>query len=154
MKKQDRLLRKIANKEKINLSLDSASIKAFSLIVTLIYIVFSLSILSFFHFNFKTLAILSFALIGYVFFLIQLKKYVAASVIGEMLMSESIFKKNKLTSIKSIKEMSSVQFFNYESTKIIYKLDGNIFTIRFINKNDSEHFRAIEIINTILKEVN
>ena len=87
-------------------------------------------------------------------FLIQLKKYVSASVIGEMLMSESIFKKNKITSIKSIKEMSSIQFFNYESTKIIYKLDGNIFTIRFINKNDSEHFRAIEIINTILKEVN
>ena len=69
-------------------------------------------------------------------------------------MSESIFKKNKITSIKSIKEMSSIQFFNYESTKIIYKLDGNIFTIRFINKNDSEHFRSIEIINTILKEVN
>ena len=154
MTKQDRLLRKIDNKEKINLSLSSASIKAFSLITTLIYIVFSLSILYFFYFNFKTLVILSLALIGYVLFLIQLKKYVAASVIGEMLMSESIFKKNKLTSIKSIKEMSSVQFFNYESTKIIYKLDGNIFTIRFINKNDSEHFRAIEIINTILKEVN
>ena len=154
MTKQDRLLRKIDNKEKINLSLSSASIKAFSLITTLIYIVFSLSILYFFYFNFKTLVILSLALIGYVLFLIQLKKYVAASVIGEMLMSESIFKKNKITSIKSIKEMSSIQFFNYESTKIIYKLDGNIFTIRFINKNDSEHFRAIEIINTILKEVN
>lgn len=154
MKKQDRLLRKITNKEKINLSIGTASIKAFSLITTVIYIILSLSILYFFHFNFKTLAILSVALIGYILFLIQLKKYVSASVIGEMLMSESIFKKNKITSIKSIKEMSSIQFFNYESTKIIYKLDGNIFTIRFINKNDSEHFRSIEIINTILKEVN
>ena len=84
----------------------------------------------------------------------QLKKYVSAAVIGEMLISESIFKKNKITSLKSIKEMSSFQIFNYEITKIIYKLDGNNLKIRFINKNDSEHFTAIEIINTVLKEVN
>ena len=74
MKKQDRLLRKITNKEKINLSIGTASIKAFSLITTVIYIILSLSILYFFHFNFKTLTILSVALIGYVLFFTQLKK--------------------------------------------------------------------------------
>ena len=133
MKKKNRLLRKIANKEKIILSFGCDSIKAFAVLMTLIYLSISFLILYFLHFNFKTLAILILPLIIYLLLLIQLKKYVSAAVIGEMLISESIFKKNKITSLKSIKEMSSFQIFNYEITKIIYKLDGNSLKIRFIN---------------------
>jgi hypothetical protein len=154
MKRQERLLRKIANKEKIILSFGCDSLKAFALILSIIYLIITLSILYFFHLNFKTLILLSFPLLAYIISLNQLKKYVSASVRGEMLMSESIFKKNKITSLKSIKEMSSIQFFNYEITKITYKLDGNTLKVKFINKNDSEHLRPIEIINTLLKEVN
>jgi hypothetical protein len=154
MRKQDRLLRKIANKETIILSFGCDSIKAFAILITIMYLVLSFSIFYFFHFSFKTIALLSIPLITYLLIMIQLKKYVSASIIGEMLISESIFKKNKITSLKSIKELSSVRFFSYEITKIIYKLDGSTLTIRFINKNDSEHYTAIEIINNVLKEVN
>lgn len=154
MRKQERLLRKIANKEKIILSFECDSIKAFAIITTVIYLILSFSIIYSLPFNFKTLGLLSIPFVTYILLMFQLKKYVSASVVGEMLISESIFKKNKITSLKSIKEMSSIRFLNYEITKIVYKLDGDILTIRFINKNDSEHYRAVEIIKTILKEVN
>lgn len=153
MIKQDRLLRKIANKEKITLSFGCDKIKVFALSLTLIYLTLSFSILYIFYFNFKTLTLLSIPFFIYLFLMLQLKKYVSASIIGEMLLSESLFKKNKITSLKSIKKLSSNTFFNYEITKIIYKLDGNTLVIRFINKIDREHLRAEEIIKTILKEV-
>lgn len=153
MRKQERLLRKIANKEKIILSFGCDSIKMFSIITTVIFLTISFAILYFFHCKFKTLILLSIPLFTYLILMLQLKKYVAASIIGEMLMSETIFKKNKITSIKSIKSLESKMFFSYDYTKITYKLDGNYITVRFINKIDSEHLRGEEIIKTLLKEV-
>ena len=153
MTKQDRLKRKIANKEKIDLSYGCDTMKGIAILTTLIFILSIISVLYFLHLNYKTLAIcIGFSII-YAVLILQFKKYVSASIRGEMLMTETIFKKNKITSIKSIKTLKSKLFFNYDYTKLTYRLDGNNITVRFVNKIDSEHLRGGEIIKTVLKEV-
>ncbi len=152
MTKQERIRRKIETKEKIKLSISCESIKSLAIFISLTYIIIAVSVIYIEHLNFKSFALINIMLISYIFILLQFKKYVAASIIGEMLISESIFKKNKITSLRSIKDISTTSIFKYDITKVTYKLDGNTITIRFLNKVDSEHLKGEEIIKTVLKE--
>jgi hypothetical protein len=90
-------------------------------------------------------------LIFYLIFIAQLKDYVSASIKGEMLITKNIFNTKKITSVKSIKSISSKTLFNVDFTKVTYKLDGTKYSIRIIRKTDSEHLKNEEIIKTILK---
>ena len=68
-----------------------------------------------------------------------------------MLITKNIFNTKKITSLKSIKSISSKTLFNLELTKVTYKLDGTKYSIRIMQKIDSEHLKNEEIIKTLLK---
>jgi len=130
---------KISNKEKIVLSYNSSSFRRINIFVSFSYILAILSLIYFFQiskFTLLTSAILSFL---YGVFFISIKNYVSASIKGEMLMTKNIYQKNKITDIKSIREISSITIFRINFTKVRYRLDGvnhSIQMIKYLNKDD------------------
>ncbi len=130
---------KISNKEKIVLSYNSSSFRRINIFVSFSYILAILSLIYFFQiskFTLLTSAILSFL---YGAFFISIKNYVSASIKGEMLMTKNIYQKNKITDIKSIREISSITIFRINFTKVRYRLDGvnhSIQMIKYLNKDD------------------
>ena len=130
---------KISNKEKIVLSYNSSSFRRIKIFVSFSYILAILSLIYFFQiskFTLLTSAILSFL---YGVFSISIKNYVSASIKGEMLMTKNIYQKNKITDIKSIREISSITIFRINFTKVRYRLDGvnhSIQMIKYLNKDD------------------
>lgn len=130
---------KISNKEKIVLSYNSSSFRRINIFVSFSYILAILSLIYFFQiskFTLLTSAILSFL---YGAFFISIKNYVSASIKGEMLMTKNIYQNNKITDIKSIREISSITIFRINFTKVRYRLDGvnhSIQMIKYLNKDD------------------
>ena len=151
MTKEERLNIKIENKEQITLSNSSEFVKLTAIIVSLLCLIFVSLILYFFKIKIESILLIFTFLIVYLLFIVQLKEYVSASIKDEMLITKNIFNTKKITSIKSIKSISSKTLFNVDFTKVTYKLDGTKYSIRIIQKIDSEHLKNEEIIKTILK---
>jgi hypothetical protein len=151
MTKEERLNIKIANKEQITLSNSSEFIKLTAIIVSILILISTGLILYFFKIKIESILLIFTFLIVYLLFIVQLKEYVSASIKDEMLITKNIFNTKKITSIKSIKSISSKTLFNVDFTKVTYKLDGTKYSIRIIQKIDSEHLKNEEIIKTILK---
>lgn len=54
-------------------------------------------------------------------------------------MTKNIYQKNKITDIKSIRDISSITLFRINFTKVRYRLDGinhSIQMIKYLNKDD------------------
>ncbi len=151
MTKEERLNIKIENKEQITLSNSSEFVKLTAIIVSLLSLIFVSLILYFFKIKIESILLIFTFLIVYLLFIVQLKEFVSASIKDEMLITKNIFNTKKITSIKSIKSISSKTLFNLDFTKVTYKLDGTKYSIRIIQKIDSEHLKNEEIIKTILK---
>ena len=151
MTKEERLNIKIENKEQITLSNSSEFVKLTSIFVSLLSFISVGLILYFFKIKIESILLIFTFLIVYLLFIVQLKEYVSASIKDEMLITKNIFNTKKITSIKSIKSISSKTLFNVDFTKVTYKLDGTKYSIRIIQKIDSEHLKNEEIIKTILK---
>ena len=151
MTKEERLNIKIENKEQITLSNSSEFVKLTGIIVSLLSLISVGLILYFFKIKIESILLIFTFLIVYLLFIVQLKEYVSASIKDEMLITKNIFNTKKITSIKSIKSISSKTLFNVDFTKVTYKLDGTKYSIRIIQKIDSEHLKNEEIIKTILK---
>ncbi len=151
MTKEERLNIKIENKEQITLSNSSEFVKLTAIIVSLLSLISVGLILYFFKIKIESILLIFTFLIVYLLFIVQLKEYVSASIKDEMLITKNIFNTKKITSIKSIKSISSKTLFNVDFTKVTYKLDGTKYSIRIIQKIDSEHLKNDEIIKTILK---
>lgn len=151
MTKEERLNIKIENKEQITLSNSSEFVKLTAIIVSLLSFISVGLILYFFKIKIESILLIFTFLIVYLLFIVQLKEYVSASIKDEMLITKNIFNTKKITSIKSIKSISSKTLFNVDFTKVTYKLDGTKYSIRIIQKIDSEHLKNEEIIKTILK---
>jgi cellulose synthase/poly-beta-1,6-N-acetylglucosamine synthase-like glycosyltransferase len=151
MTKEERLNIKIENKEQITLSNSSEFVKLTAIIVSLLCLIFVSLILYFFKIKIESILLIFTFLIVYLLFIVQLKEFVSASIKDEMLITKNIFNTKKITSIKSIKSISSKTLFNVDFTKVTYKLDGTKYSIRIIQKIDSEHLKNEEIIKTILK---
>jgi hypothetical protein len=151
MTKEERLNIKIENKEQITLSNSSEFVKLTAIIVSLLILISVGLILYFFKIKIESILLIFTFLIVYLLFIVQLKEYVSASIKDEMLITKNIFNTKKITSIKSIKSISSKTLFNVDFTKVTYKLDGTKYSIRIIQKIDSEHLKNEEIIKTILK---
>ena len=151
MTKEERLNIKIENKEQITLSNSSEFVKLTAIIVSLLSLISVGLILYFFKIKIESILLIFTFLIVYLLFIVQLKEYVSASIKDEMLITKNIFNTKKITSLKSIKSISSKTLFNIDFTKVTYKLDGTKYSIRIIQKIDSEHLKNEEIIKTILK---
>ena len=151
MTKEERLNIKIENKEQITLSNSSEFVKLTGIIVSLLSLISVSIILYIFKIKIESILLIFTFLILYLLFIVQLKEYVSASIKDEMLITKNIFNTKKITSIKSIKSISSKTLFNVDFTKVTYKLDGTKYSIRIIQKIDSEHLKNEEIIKTILK---
>ena len=151
MTKEERLNIKIENKEQIRLSNSSEFIKLTAIIVSMLSLIFVGLILYFFKIKIESILLIFTFLIVYLLFIVQLKEFVSASIKDEMLITKNIFNTKKITSLKSIKSISSKTLFNLDFTKVTYKLDGTKYSIRIIQKIDSEHLKNEEIIKTILK---
>jgi len=151
MTKEERLNAKIANKELITLSYSSEYIKLTAVFVSVVSL-FSIGLIIYlFKIKIESILLIVGFLIFYLVFITQLKNYVSASIKEDMLITKNIFNTKKITSVKSIKYISSKTIFNVDFTKITYKLDGTIYSIRIIQKIDSEHLKNEEIIKTVLK---
>jgi hypothetical protein len=151
MTKEERLNIKIENKEQITLSNSSEFVKLTAIIVSLLCLIFVSLILYFFKIKIESILLIFTFLILYLLFIAQLKEFVSASIKDEMLITKNIFNIKKITSLKSIKSISSKTLFNLNCTKVTYKLDGTKYSIRIIKKIDSEHLKNEEIIKSILK---
>ena len=151
MTKEERLNIKIENKEQITLSNSSEFVKLTAIFVSLLSLISVGLILYFFKIKIESILLIFTFLIVYLLFIVQLKEYVSASIKDEMLITKNIFNTKKITSLKSIKSISSKTLFNVDFTKVTYKLDGTKYSIRIIQKIDSEHLKNEEIIKTILK---
>ena len=151
MTKQERLNIKIKNKEQITLSNSSELVKFAAIIVSLLSLISVGIVIFFFKIKIESILLIFTFLLIYLLFIVQLKEYVSASIKDEMLITKNIFNTKKITSLKSIKSISSKTLFSIEFTKVTYKLDGTKYSIRIIQKIDSEHLKNEEIIKTILK---
>lgn len=150
MTTQERLGIKLAKKEKIVLSNGNEFIK----IVAFVFSALSFSILTFVLIQFKISLISAITLVAiismYYAFVSNLKKFVSASIKGEMLITTDVFNKNKVTSLKSIKSISSYTIYSVNYTKIIFKLDGVKYDVRMIKKIDSEQLENEEILKSAI----
>ncbi len=151
MTKEERLNIKIKNKEQIRLSNSSEFVKLTAIIVSIFSLISVSLFIYFFKIKIESILIIFTFLTVYLLFIVQLKEYVSASIKDEMLITKNIFNTKKITSLKSIKTISSKTLFNLDFTKVTYKLDGTKYSIRIIQKIDSEHLKNEEIIKTILK---
>lgn len=151
MTKQERLSLKIANKERIILSRSNPVLKAIAFLFLITNLIAAAFLSYFFRNTNEWLLIFGFIGILYILFLFHLRKYVSAYIQGEMLLSESIYKKNKITSLQSIRCISSRTIFKFNCTHLTYKLDGCTKKIIIVKRIDSEQIENEEIIKTILR---
>lgn len=151
MTNYDRLNLKIANQENIFLSRGNEIFRTMLSLVTFLFIL-SFSFI-FFHFKISIITVFTFISFSflYLFLLRTKKKYVSASIKGEMLLLQDGSNKNKVTSIKSIKSISTYTIFGINFTRITYKLDGRKHQICLLKKLDSEQLENEEIIKTVMK---
>ena len=150
MTQEERLRIKITNLEKIVLSHCNELIR----LILIVSLVISLSIIAVVVYHFR-ISIISIAaggllLIAYWFFYRSIRNYVAASIKGEMLITKDIYNTNKVTSLKSIRSLSSITLFRINYTRITYKLDGVKYNIRILKKIDSNQLKNEEIIKTAM----
>jgi hypothetical protein len=83
----------------------------------------------------------------------NIKKYVSASIKGEMLITKNIFQKNRITALKSIQSINSTTFFGVNYTKVKFKLDGVYHTIRIVKKVEKDEIENEVILKSALKKV-
>ena len=153
MTKHERLFSKIANKETIILSNTCDSLKTILYFVTFFFIVLTGYIALKYKISTKFCLTITCLFALYFTVLLYIKKFVSASIKGDMLSTKSIFKKKKFTSVRSIRSISSKTYLKFNFTKLSYKLDGTIYNVRLINKIDSEHLQNEEVVKTILKNI-
>lgn len=151
MTNHERLNLKIANQESIILSRGNEIFRSILFLVTL----FSILLFSivFFHFKISIISVFTFLCLSFTYFLLlsNKNKYVSASIKGEMLLLKDGSNKNKVTSIKSIKSISTYTIFKINFTRITYKLDGRKHQICLLKKLDPEQLENEEIIKVIMK---
>ena len=151
MTNDERLNLKIANQEKIILS------RGHEIIRSMIFLFILLSILLFaiifFYFNISIISIVTFIGLSsfYLILVNKQKKYVSASIKGEMLLLKDGSNKNKATSLKSIKSISSHSFLRMNFTTITFKLDGRKHQICLVKKIESDQLENVEIIKAAIK---
>lgn len=150
MTKEERLQKKLANHERIVLSYGNELVR---IIAILIFVIACVVVsLAFYHFRISiiTISVASVLLISYGLFFRIIKKHVAASIKGEMLITQDIFNTNKVTSLKSIKSISSTTIFGINYTSITYKLDGVKYSVRIVKKLECEDIENEKIIKTAM----
>jgi hypothetical protein len=148
---EEALKQKIINKERIILSSDNDFLRTsifFMLVLSLL-----LSLLIFYHFDISLITICSSLAIAVTYWMYfkTVKKYVAASIKGEMLLTRNLFHESKVTSLKSIKSISSKTIFGINHTAITYKMDGVKYKIRMIKKIDSQQLKIDQILKTAIQ---
>ena len=150
MTREERLQKKLVNHERIVLSYGNELVKLFAISIFVISCL--VAFLAFYHFRISiiTLVVSITLLVFYSIFFTIIKKYVAASIKGEMLITQDMFNKNKVTSLKSIKSISSITVFRINYTKITYKLDGIKYNVRIVKKLNCEDFENEKIIKTAI----
>lgn len=150
MTKEERLLKRLANHERVVLSYGNEIVKLIAISIFVIACV--IGSLAFYHFKISiiTLAVASALLITYILFFRIIRKYVSASIKGEMLITQDIFNTNKVTALKSIKSISSSTIFGINYTTITYKLDGVKYNVRIIKKLECEDIDNEKIIKTAM----
>ena len=151
MTKEQRLEIKLANKENIELSYNTELLKMilylFSIFssISIIYIAYVYKISS------ESIIFTSIIVFTNYCFLILVKKIVSASIHGDMLLTKNIFNKKRITSLKSIKSITSTKIFHIHFTRITFKLDGSKHSIHIIKKIDEEHVDNETIIKEAIK---
>lgn len=150
MTKEERLQKRLANHERVVLSYGNEIVKLIAISIFVIACV--IGSLAFYHFKISiiTLAVASALLITYILFFRIIRKYVSASIKGEMLITQDIFNTNKVTALKSIKSISSTTIFGINYTTITYKLDGVKYNVRIIKKLECEDIDNEKIIKTAM----
>lgn len=150
MTKEERLQKKLLNHERVVLSYGNEIVKLIA--VSIFIIAFLISSFAFYHFRISLIAlsVSSVLLISYGLFFRTIKKCVAASIKGEMLITQDLFNTNKVTSLKSIKSISSATLFGINYTTITYKLDGTKYCVRIVKKLESEDLENEKIIKTAM----
>jgi hypothetical protein len=151
MTKYERLNLKIANQEKIILSKGHEIIRSMISIFTILSLL--LFAIVFLYFNISIISIVTFIMLSSFYLLLvkKQKKYVSASIKGEMLLVQDGSNKNKATSLQSIKSISTHTFFKMNFTKITFKLDGRKHQICLVKKIESDQLENAEIIKAAMK---
>ncbi len=151
MTNDERLNLKIANQENIILSRGHEIIKSMIFLFTLLSIL--LFAIIFFYFNISIISIFTFIGLSsfYLILVKKQKKYVSASIKGEMLLLKDGSNKNKATSLKSINSISSHSFLRMNFTTITFKLDGRKHQICLVKKIEADQLENVEIIKAAIK---
>jgi hypothetical protein len=151
MTSYETLNKKLVNQEQIVLSGGTKFIKSLSFTLLLISILSSAII--FFIFKISVISAIAIFLIGttYLIFLKNIKKYVSATIKGEMIIIKDAKNNNKITSVKSIKSMNSKTILGLDLTTFSYKLDGKRYNARIINKLSTEQIGNEEIIKAAIE---
>ena len=107
----------------------------------------------FFYFNISIISIFTFIGLSsfYLILVKKQKKYVSASIKGEMLLLKDGSNKNKATSLKSINSISSHSFLRMNFTTITFKLDGRKHQICLVKKIEADQLENVEIIKAAIK---
>lgn len=150
MTKEERLQKKLVNHERIVLSYGNELIRLVAISIFVISCI--IGSLTFYHFRASviTIAVVFTLLVSYALFFRIVKKHVAASIKGEMLITKDIFNINKVTSLKSIKSISSTTIFGINYTTLTYKLDGVQYNVRIVKKLEGEDIENEKIIKTAM----
>lgn len=151
MTSYETLNKKLVNQEQIVLSCGTKIIKSLSFTLLLISILSAAIIFFIFKISFVTAISLFLIACTYLIFVSYVKKYVSATIKGEMIIIQDVNNINKITSVKSIKSMNSKTFFGLDLTTFSYKLDGKRYNARIIKKLDSEQIGNEEIIKAAIK---
>lgn len=150
MTKEERLLIKLNNHERVVLSYGNEFVRLVAIFLLIVSLL--VASLAFYHFRVSviTIVVLSTLLLTYWIFFRTIKKYVAASIKGEMLIIKDLFNTNKVTSLKSIKSISSTTVLGYNYTKITFKLDGIKYSVTIVKKLENEDLENEKIIKTAM----
>lgn len=153
MTKEERLHLKLVNKERIVLSYGGEFVRTTAILISILSI--SIALLIFYHFKISVITAVAGGgiLLTYLLFFLNIKKFVSASIKGEMLITQDLFNINKVTSLKSIRSISSHTFFGINYTKVSFKLDGMKYNVRIVKKLDPEQIENKEIIKTAISVV-
>jgi hypothetical protein len=151
MKNYEKLNLKIANQENIILSRGHEIFRLMISLYTMLSLV--LFTLIFFYFKISLISIFTFILLSsfYLILVKKQKKYVSAFIKGEMLLVQDGSNKNKATSLKSIKSISTYTIFKMNFTSITFKLDGRNHQICLVKKIESDQLVNAEIIKAAMK---
>lgn len=151
MTEHEQLNAKIRSQESIVLSKGSELFRPIVYCISTICILFFLFIL--FFFKVFIFSLVTFVFISSIIYLLvkTQRKYVKATIKGEMLLIKDEKNINRITPVTSIKSISTFTFFSINLTKIVYKLDGRNHKICLLKKLDSEEIENEEIIKVAMK---